>query len=173
MNYHVGRAGQQLGVYPEETIRAMLQRGELRADDLGWCEGQTDWKPLGQLFGAATPPPIASGSFAPPPTPSASAFGAGGFGGGGNLPPPKPANNLVPAILVTLFCCLPFGVASIVFASQVDSKYAIGDYAGAQASAARSKFWMWWGLGAGLIVGVLYFAASFMGAMASVANGRL
>lgn len=171
MNYHVGRAGQQLGVYPEETIRAMLQRGELRADDLGWCEGQGDWKPLGQLFGAVTPPPVAGGSFTVPPPPSG--FGAQNFGGGGNVPPPKPGNNLAPAILVTLFCCLPFGIASIVFASQVDTKYATGDYAGAQAAADRSKFWMWWALGAGLVVGVLWFGFSFMSAMAGVANGGM
>ena len=30
------------------------------------------------------------------------------------------------AILVTLFCCLPFGIVAIVFAAQVDSKVAAG-----------------------------------------------
>jgi hypothetical protein len=171
MNYHVGRAGQQLGVYPEETIRAMLQRGELRPDDLGWREGQGDWQSLGQLFGAATPPPVSSAGGVPPP-PQLSAAGARGLGGG-NLPPPKPGNNLVPAILVTLFCCLPFGIASIVFASQVDSKYAAGDYAGAEASLAKSKLWMWWALGVGLAVSVVWLGLVFLGAMAEVANGRM
>ena len=43
--------------------------------------------------------------------------------------PPK--NWLVESILVTIFCCLPFGIAGIVFASQVNGKFASGDYAGA------------------------------------------
>ena len=169
MNYQVGRAGQQLGVYPEETIRAMLQRGELRPEDLGWREGLTDWQPLGQLFGAVTPPPLSGESFAPPPV---SPTGAHGFRGA-NLPPPKPKNNLVPAILVTLFCCLPFGIASIIFASQVDTKYTAGDYAGAEASLAKSKLWMWWAFGVGLAVSVIWFGLAFVGTMAGAANGRM
>lgn len=44
---------------------------------------------------------------------------------------PKPDNNLVWAILSTFLCCMPFGIVSIVFAAQVDGKYAMGDYAGA------------------------------------------
>jgi hypothetical protein len=157
MNYHVGRAGQQLGVYPEETIRDMLQRGELHPDDLGWREGQGEWQPLGQLFGPSSPPPLSSA-------------GTRGFVKA-HLPPPKPKNNLVPAILVTLFCCLPFGIASIVFASQVDSKYSGGDYAGAEASLAKSKLWMWWAFGVGLVVSVIWFGLAFVGAMAGAANG--
>ena len=48
-------------------------------------------------------------------------------------PPPSstpPKNWLVESILVTIFCCLPFGIAGIVFASQVNSKWAAGDYNG-------------------------------------------
>ena len=53
--------------------------------------------------------------------------------------PPK--NWLVESILATLFCCLPFGVAGIVFAAQVNSKYNQGDYNGAlQASRDAAKW---------------------------------
>ena len=53
--------------------------------------------------------------------------------------PPK--NWLVESILATLFCCLPFGVAGIVFAAQVNSKYSQGDYDGAlQASRDAAKW---------------------------------
>ena len=41
-------------------------------------------------------------------------------------------NHLVWAILSTLFCCLPLGIVSIVYASQVDGKRAAGDIAGAR-----------------------------------------
>jgi uncharacterized membrane-anchored protein len=45
------------------------------------------------------------------------------------------------AILTTLFCCLPFGIVSIVYAAQVDGKYNSGDYAGAVASSKSAKTW--------------------------------
>jgi hypothetical protein len=35
------------------------------------------------------------------------------------------------AILATILCCLPLGVVSIVFSSQVNSKWAMGDAQGA------------------------------------------
>jgi hypothetical protein len=61
------------------------------------------------------------------------------------LPPAAPApyipNHLVWAILSTLFCCLPMGIVSIVFAAQVDGKRAAGDIAGAQEASRKAKFW--------------------------------
>ena len=172
MNYHVGRAGQQLGVYPEETIRAMLGRGELRPDDLGWKEGMAAWQPLGELFpGLNAPPPPPPSGFTPPPPPPGGVASQVLVGRGGIAPPPKPASNLVPAILVTLFCCLPFGIASVVFASQVDGKYAAGDYLGAEEAAAKSKKWMWWAFGIGLVVSVLYFGLMVVGAVTGAMNG--
>lgn len=54
---------------------------------------------------------------------------------------PPPSNNLVWAILSTVLCCLPFGIVSIVFATQVNSKWALGDVAGAQDAARKAKTW--------------------------------
>lgn len=78
-------------------------------------------------------------------------------------PPPRPDNNLVGAILSTLCCCLPFGIVSIVYAAQVNPKYSAGDYVGAADSAAKSTKWMWWGVGIGLVVNLLYVLASLSG----------
>lgn len=50
-------------------------------------------------------------------------------------------NNLVWAILTTLFCCLPMGIVSIVYATQVDGKRAAGDLAGARQAADKARFW--------------------------------
>lgn len=36
----------------------------------------------------------------------------------------KPDNNLVWGILVTILCCLPFGIVSIIKASSVDNLWA-------------------------------------------------
>ena len=48
-------------------------------------------------------------------------------------------NYLVQAILVTLFCCLPFGVVAIIQAAQVNSKLQAGDVAGARISSERKN----------------------------------
>ncbi len=68
--------------------------------------------------------------------------------------PAKPDNNMIAAILCTLFLSLPFGIVSWVFASRVDKQWESGDYEGAIESAKKSKTWFWVGLGVGLF---LYF----------------
>lgn len=74
-------------------------------------------------------------------------------------PPPAggqpPANNLVLAIL-SIFCCWPLAIPAIVFASQVNSKWAQGDVAGAQDAAAKAKKFATWAIIAGVVLTILY-----------------
>ena len=65
-------------------------------------------------------------------------------------------NYLVQAILVTIFCCVPFGIVSIVFAAQVNGKMAGGDYAGAIATSNKAKTWAWVSFGVGLGISLIY-----------------
>lgn len=58
-----------------------------------------------------------------------------------NTSSPAVSNNLVWAILSTLFCCLPLGIVSIVYATQVDGLRAAGDIAGARIAADKARFW--------------------------------
>ena len=71
---------------------------------------------------------------------------------------PMPKNWLVESILVTIFCCLPFGIAGIVFASQVNSKYQTGDFAGALVASKEAGKWtkigFWIGL-AGIVIYII------------------
>ncbi len=62
----------------------------------------------------------------------------------------KPDNFLVWAILGTIFCCLPFGIVSIVYASRVDGLWYAGDYDGAKDAARKARTWFWWAFGIGL-----------------------
>jgi hypothetical protein len=98
-----------------------------------------------------------AGSYPPPPPP--------GSGGGGYAAPPPiggpaaggpPDNKLVWSILVTLFCCLPFGIVAIIKSAEVNSKWAAGDVAGANQSAADAGKWIKWSVIAGIVVAVLY-----------------
>ena len=74
----------------------------------------------------------------------------------GSQLPPKPDNCLVWAILSTLCCCLPFGIVAIVYAAQVDGKYAAGDYQGAVDSASKAKTWCWVSFGIGIVSWIAY-----------------
>ncbi|WP_018657782.1 CD225/dispanin family protein [Actinomadura flavalba] len=71
-------------------------------------------------------------NYPPPPPPQ------GGAGVPQSAPPP---NYLVWAIVTTVLCCLPAGIASIVFATQVNSKWQAGDQAGALKASKNAKTW--------------------------------
>lgn len=59
-----------------------------------------------------------------------------------NMPPQiKPNNNLVFAILTTIFCCLPFGIVAIVYAAKVDGLWQAGNYPAAYDAASKAKNW--------------------------------
>ena len=70
--------------------------------------------------------------------------------------PTQVPNYLVQAILVTIFCCLPFGIVAIVFAAQVNGKLQAGDINGAMESSRKAKMWSWLGFGIGLAFAILY-----------------
>lgn len=89
-------------------------------------------------------------------------------GPSGSQPPPS---NLVWAILTTIFCCLPFGIVSIVFAAQVNGKWASGDYAGAQESSSKARRWAIIAAVVGLVVQVLYLVFLFaLGGLAALTD---
>jgi hypothetical protein len=78
----------------------------------------------------------------------------------------KPANNLVWAILSTLFCCIPAGVVSIVYAARVDGAWNRGEYAVAKDASDKARTWAIVSAGVGLVLGVAWFIF-----VASAGNG--
>lgn len=52
-----------------------------------------------------------------------------------------PKTWMAESILVTIFCCLPFGIAGIVFAAKVSSLYAAGKYEEAEAASKNAGKW--------------------------------
>ena len=66
-------------------------------------------------------------------------------------------NHLAGSILVTLFCCLPFGIVSIIYAAQVDSAVSMGDLVRAQRLSDKAKFWLWLAFWSGLVISFFYF----------------
>ena len=70
-------------------------------------------------------------------------------------PPVHVPDYLVWSILATLFCCMPIGVASVVFAARANGKKASGDYEGALQDVKKAKLWLFISIGA-------YFAYMFI-----------
>ena len=96
-----------------------------------------------------------------------------------NMAPPGPKgpfseNWLVEAILVTLLCCLPFGVVGIIFAAQVNTKLQAGDSEGAEKARRDAAKWtklgFWIGIGVILLYVLFVFVmgVSFLGAAGSM-----
>lgn len=69
---------------------------------------------------------------------------------------PPPDNNLVWAILSTVFCCLPLGVVAIIKSTQVSGLWAQGQHDAARKAADDAKKFSMWAAIAGVILVVLY-----------------
>ncbi|QZT61833.1 CD225/dispanin family protein [Mycolicibacterium austroafricanum] len=95
------------------------------------------------------PPPAGSPGYPPPQQPQG----------------PQPSSNLVWGILTTLFCCLPFGIVSIVKASQVNGLWAQGRFAEAQAASDAAKKWAIWAAVGAVAVWIIYAILFAVGAI--------
>lgn len=83
----------------------------------------------------------------------------------------KPDNNLVWAILVTILCCLPFGIVAIIKAASVDNLWAAGKYDEAIQASADARKWSWIGGGVGLFFVVAYILLLVFISLAGVMAG--
>ena len=75
-------------------------------------------------------------------------------------------NYLVPAILATLFCCMPLGVVAIVFDAQVNGFAASGNIAAAQDASAKALKWCWLSFWLGLVPVVIWLFVVLIAAVA-------
>lgn len=156
MQYYVVINGQQTGPVDESKLLSM----GVTKETLVWHEGMPQWKPAGTVPELSH---LFAGYGSVPPTGGASSMGAGQTMNG-NMPMPK--TYLAESILVTIFCCLPFGIISIVNAASVSSAWASGNYDLAQSKSDAAKKWALVSLIVGLVGGILY--GIFMGISAAL-----
>ena len=156
MKYYMHIGGQQVGPYEENE----LPSHGLTASTMVWREGMPDWVAASQVpeLSHLLPPSQQPPSYQPQP------------GYGPQQPygarPPMPDTYMVWAILVTLLCCLPFGIVSIVKASQVSSLYNQGRYQEAVAASEAAKKWAIWSAIVGVVLSIIGFFLGLYGSLA-------
>lgn len=153
--------GEKHGPYAEIELRSMLLKEELRPDVLVCCEGMSGWKravdiaafqniqrslPKAVLPMRREPrrPRKASSHVNTPSSSTESSLLTEPAGTNGKPVPRVPAyvpNYLMPCILSTLFCCLPFGVIGIVNACRVDPLVRSGQIEEAWSASSNAKMW--------------------------------
>lgn len=131
-----------------------IQQGPIPADQLTacgvtrntkvWKQGMSQWLPAGEI------PELAS-LFATPPVPPVPP-----------VPPTppidkKPDNLLVWSILATVLCCLPLGIAAIIYSNKVDPLWNEGKYEEAKKAAETAKMYCI----ISLVVGILSYTIGF------------
>ncbi|HZV68161.1 MAG TPA: CD225/dispanin family protein [Saprospiraceae bacterium] len=129
-------------------------------ETLVWKEGMPDWvaaknlSDLQSLFEAADsfPPPVAM--------PYSQPY---------QERPPK--NWLIESILVTIFCCLPFGIVGIINATKVESLWNSGQKEASLKASQEAAKWIKYGVITGLVFMVLYFILFFFGIVAGLGSG--
>jgi hypothetical protein len=147
----IGGDQKEYGPVSADELRNWIREGRVNALTLLQAEGQTDWRPLSSFPEFANvAAPVPSGA----PVMQSVAPGE------------KIPNYLVQSILVTLCCCLPGGIAAIVYAAQVNTKQSAGDINGALTASANAKKWCWISFGVGIVVNLIVFALQFAGALA-------
>ena len=146
--YYILNGSEQQGPLPIEQLR-----GRVTPQTLVWREGLPDWIRAGDL-------PELSGLLVPE----------------GAVPPPtqgqtvgtKPKDYLVESILVTLFCCMVFGILGIVYSVQANSAFSSGNITAANEFSAKAKQWVTYGFWCGIAVVAIYALLALMGALSSI-----
>ncbi|WP_182113771.1 MULTISPECIES: CD225/dispanin family protein [unclassified Actinotalea] len=98
------------------------------------------------------------GSTPPPPS----------YGGGGYQPAGSPPSNYLVWAIISVFLCWPLAIPAIIFSTQVNTKWAQGDAAGAQESSRKAKQFSLWATilgGVGLLLYIILVAAGVMAGM--------
>ena len=149
----IGADGNQYGPVDIAQLQHWVKANRVSGQTLVQAEGASDWRPL------STYPELAPLVSSPPPVPPSPSY----------IPGPVASADistyLLPAILCTLFCCLPLGIPAIVYATQVTSKQAKGDIAGAQAASQHARLWCWISFAVGILWTML--VSIFFGMVAS------
>ena len=131
MEYYILINEKPEGPFALERLNEM----HITPQTLAWHQGMPSWLPAGQIDELQF---LWNTSPATPTT--------------------APKTWLVESILVTVLCCLPFGIVGIVYASRVSSLLKSGNYAEAVEASKNAGKWTKIGFIVGLVATLLYIA---------------
>lgn len=141
--YYILNGSEQQGPYTIDQLR-----GRVTPQTYVWREGLPDWIRAGDL-----------------PELSAVLLPEGSVSPSGVV---KPKDYLVESILVTLFCCMVFGILGIVYSVQANSAFSSGNISAANEFSAKAKQWVTYGFWCGIAVVGIYAILALMGALSSI-----
>lgn len=82
---------------------------------------------------------------------------------GADMRPRKmPATYMLWSIVATILCCLPAGVAAIVYSAQVSSKFYAQDYDGARRCSRNAEIWIIASIVTGVIFNAFYMPLTLL-----------
>ena len=64
---------------------------------------------------------------------------------------------LIPAITASRFCCMPFGIVSVVYAAIANTEIANHNFELAQEMAYKAKMWFWISFACGILSDIICF----------------
>jgi hypothetical protein len=114
---------------------------------------------LASLTFRATSAPVAAPAAPPPVVGPVPGMAARGYAAPGLMPP----DYLTGAVLATLCCCVPFGIAAIVYSSQARTRWSMGDQIGAINAANAARNWLIASIAVGALLGVLSVVVNVAG----------
>ena len=141
--YYILNGSEQQGPYTIDQLR-----GRVTAQTYVWREGLADWVQAINL-----------------PELSVVLLPEGSVSPSGVV---KPKDYLVESILVTLFCCMVFGILGIVYSVQANSAFSSGNITAANEFSAKAKQWVTYGFWCGIAVVGVYAILALMGALSSI-----
>ena len=74
----------------------------------------------------------------------------------------RPSNHLALAIIVTLMCCIPLGIVSIVYSGKVDTALSKGDISEAESMSRKARNWAIAGIIISAASVIMYFIIMFI-----------
>jgi hypothetical protein len=137
MNWFYAKNGSQQGPLSTDEIKSRIAMGEIGPDDLAWCEGMSDWMPIGQIpqlkieapAREEAPPPmvgVPSMSSSPSPYQSPASPGSPAQMIPGQTPSQGLAiGSMVCGIIAFILCCTGYIAAAVAIAAVVLGHLAI------------------------------------------------
>lgn len=80
----------------------------------------------------------------------------------------RPSTYLPLAIIVTICCCIPFGIISILYGAKVDSCWNSGNEAEARENSRKARNWALWGIAIYGVIFIVYWALVAFGALSGI-----